>query len=457
MPRSGSPLPRLALVALLWASALALLGLVCGCGLEVLPTTVPIPSDTPTSALTATVMPSPTATLIITETGPITLTIWYPEHLAPSSGQPGGEVLQAQYEAFQETYPRLRIEGVRIKPYGPGGLLDYLRTTSKILPGELPDLVALDMKEVPEAAELGVLQPMDDLLPGELVEDLFPFADKAGLYDGERLAVPYEVDARFLAYNRTMVDPVPVTWVNVYTSSAKYLLPLGAGNVGNVDALLLQYSALDGPLQSQEWQLTLDEAKLADVLDFYKQGLNQGVIHTATLTTTNLSECWSIYIAGDVAMTEASARQYLSDRARLTNTRYAGIPTKEGALATVTHGWAWCLVAPDLQRQQGAIALLLWLMEKDNLAARCKASLYLPTRRGAMKSSLGDAESADFFNALLEHAYLRPPSRDYPTVAGLMYTALQDVLTGSAAPEQAAREVGAYIERLRTGQPGGGG
>lgn len=387
----------------------------------------------------------------------VTLKLWYPEHLAPSSAQPGGSALRQQIHDFEEYYPRFKISGVRMGAYGPGGLLDYLRTTSRILPEELPDLVALDLNEVPQAAELGVLQAMDYLLPAELLEALFPFANAGSLYRGQRVAVPYEVDARFLAYNQAMVNAVPSTWEELLASDAHYLLPLGSGDILNSDALLLQYHALGGELIGQGGQLVLDESKLADVLAFFQQGLDQKVIHAATLTTTTLSEVWQIYIAGEVALAEASAHQYLVDRHQLKNTRLAMIPSKEGNAATVIQGWAWCLVTPDLQRQEGAIAFLLWLMDRENLAARCASSLYLPARRDAMLGSVGDADMAAFFTTLLDHAYPRPATSEYEAIAQAMYEALRKVLAGNSAPEQAARQVGAVIERIRQERTAGKG
>jgi len=441
-----------------WAAALVvgilsiILLLASACNLPVSPTlTLPTLARTPTPSATMTPAPLPTATPVLTSGSVITLTLWFPEELAPSQ-QPGGKALEEQYQAFQEGYPNWRIAGVLKKATGPGGLLDYLQTTSRVVPAQMPDLVALDLQEARIAAELGLLQPLDSLLPAEISGGLFPVADSYVISGGQRIALPYEIDIRFLAYDLELVSQPPLRWRDVLSETRGYLFPFGEGDIGVVDAPLFQYYAAGGELFDAEGQPTMDEAILASVLRFYQQGLAVGAIHTATLTTTTLAECWEIYLSGDAPLTEASMARYLADRPRLAKTRYAPLPTSAGATATIGQGWAWCLVTSVPQRQQAAVALLSWLMEEENLVARSQARHYLPLRRSALAASVQDDQLTAFIAELLERTYLRPPLRDYAALASLWHTAVQDVLLGNAKPEQAAQEVAAFVRSLREAQ-----
>ncbi len=450
------PIARRLSEALAAALAVGILSIIVlfasACNLPVSPTlALPTSVHTPTAAASATPTPLLTATPVLTSGSLITLTLWFPEELAPSHW-PGGVALAEQYQAFQEMYPNWRVVGVVKKATGPGGLLDYLQTTSRVVPAQMPDLVALDLQEVRIAAELGLLQPLDPLLPAEISGDLFLIADSYIISGGRQIALPYDIDIRFLAYDQGLINQPPLRWRDVLSNTWGYLFPFGEGDIGVVDAPLFQYYAAGGSLFDPEGRLAIDETILASVLRFYQQGLDVGAIHTATLTTTTLAECWEIYLGGGAPLTEASMARYLTDKPRLANTRYAPLPTLSGIAATIGQGWAWCLVTSVPQRQQAAVALLSWLMEEENLVARSQAAHRLPLRRSALAESVQDDQLTAFVAELLERTYLRPPLRDYPALASLWHTAVQDVLLGNAKPEQAAQEVATFVRSLREAQ-----
>ena len=128
---SVAPRPRRAAAWLLWLAVGLLAGLSSGCDILDLPTLVP--TATMVVAMTATPTASAAPEVVISDTGRITLTVWYPDQLAPARSRPGG-ALAEQYRAFEEMYPDVHITASRFKGRGPGGLLDYLLTTSKVLP-----------------------------------------------------------------------------------------------------------------------------------------------------------------------------------------------------------------------------------------------------------------------------------------------------------------------------------
>ena len=424
----------------------ALVNLLYGCVAESQPTQEPL--ATPTLPSTATPVVAPTETPAIAGTGAITLTLWYPEHMQPTEAQPGGDVLQTLYQAFTDMYPDLGIVGETKKSHGPGGILDYLRTTSKVRPESLPDLVLLQLEDIPAAASLGILQPLDSVLLDQAVEDLYPFANQMGLFEGEHLAIPYEVDIRFLTYDHSTIDSVPLAWSESLTLPAPYLLPLAEPEMAGADALLLQYYALGGALQDAQANASLDEAKLAEALRLYKGLVDQGLIHSASFTTTNLIETWSLFTAGKAAIAESSAQRFLADPGSPPHGACAPIPTVSGRPATLAEGWAWAIATSDPRRQQGAIALLSWLMEEENLAARCAASSYLPARRSVATRTLDSSKCPDVFAQLLENAYLRPSTETCGAIRKWTQAAMQEVLTGVETPELAAAEIASHVTQL---------
>ena len=422
---------------------LVVLSLLCGCAIPSRPTGVPETTATPPP--TGTPEAAPIDMPAVAETGAITLTLWYPEHMQPDGTQAGGRVLQSMYHDFADMYPDLGIVGETKKSHGPSGILDYLRATSRVKPGALPDLVLLPMEDLAAAASLGVLQPLDSVLLDLAVEDLYPFANESGLFEGERLAIPYEVDIRILAYDAPTVGSVPLAWSESLTLAGAYLVPLAEPELAGADALLLQYYALGGTLYDDEANLALDEADLTEALTLFEGLYERGLIHSASLTTTNLADAWSLFAAGDASVAETSAHQFAS--ARAPGAACAPVPTADGNPATLVEGWAWAIATSDPRRQQGALALLSWLMEAENLASRCAASSFLPARRSAAELTLDGSACADTALQLLEHAHLRPPDT-CGAIRKWSQAAIQEVLAGVETPELAAAEIASYVTQL---------
>ena len=115
---SVAPRPRRAAAWLLWLAVRLLAGLSSGCDILDLPTLVP--TATMVVAMTATPTASAAPEVVISDTGRITLTVWYPDQLAPARSRPGG-ALAEQYRAFEEMYPDVHITASRFKGRRPGG------------------------------------------------------------------------------------------------------------------------------------------------------------------------------------------------------------------------------------------------------------------------------------------------------------------------------------------------
>ena len=71
------------------------------------------------------------------------------------------------------------------KAYGKGGLVDLLSATQDALPSAVPDVVTLDLRDVPQLARDNRLQPFDPRFAPATLNDLFPFARGAGQVEGK--------------------------------------------------------------------------------------------------------------------------------------------------------------------------------------------------------------------------------------------------------------------------------
>ncbi len=390
--------------------------------------------------------PSPQATVPAvspTPTQPVstTLVLWTTESYSPTAEIPAGEVLAQQLSAFEETYPDVHIEVVLKKPYGEGGILDFLMTSSQVAPSILPDLVILDTVELEKAGRAGLVRPLDALISPELKADLFPCALQAGTVGEQLMGVQFEADIEHLAYNLAKLDEPPLTWTEVLTLGLTYIFP-AAGRNGLVNnAFLSQYYGAGGQLFDETGHLALDQAILAEVLSFYQDGANMGVIPPEVLEYKSAADCWPIYLSAQVALTNVDSFRYLRDRGILLSTGFAPIPTRTGKAVTISQGWTLAIVTQDTYRQTVAASLLEWLLTPANNAAWNQAAHHLPTRRSAFEYLDEEDEYMSFAYQQLTRARPYPSEPEYEQVSRALQQAVQDVLSGQATPDAAAAAV----------------
>jgi multiple sugar transport system substrate-binding protein len=405
--------------------------------------TVSAETLTTTTAMTETVTEAPTTTAI-TPTLPTvpavtTLTLWTAEPFSPAQADASGQILGQQIEAFTDTHPDVVVEYVLKKPYGKGGILNFLLTTSEAVPAAMPDLVAIDTIELEAAAQAGLLQPLDELISTELQEDLFPFAQQVGHFEDQLVGLQFETDIEHLIYNTNKLEEVPLTWTDVLTDQVSYVFPAG-GREGLVnDAFIIQYLALDGQLVDETGQPALNEELVTQVLQFYRDGYELGVISPSVLEFETLDDCWPVYLSAEVAMTNVSSRRYFADRELLMYTQFASIPTRDGNVTTLSQGWAWAIVTLDPARQALAAQLIEWLMEPENSAEWNLAAGHLPTRKAAFEV-LGPEDSYyPFLSKQLEGALPRPAGAVYSNVARVLQQGVERIMTGETTPQEAAK------------------
>jgi ABC-type glycerol-3-phosphate transport system substrate-binding protein len=427
----------LALLLLLIATAF----LLAGCDLPSFeptappgePTATETVSDEPTALPTEPVAPTPAPA------GVITLTVWTTEAFSPTQVLTSGLILSQQVIEFEARNEDLRVEFIVKKPYGKGGILDYLLTTATVVPELLPDLAILDVEELGAAVQAGVVQPLDDLLPSELATDLYDFAREAATYDDQLMGLQFQADLDHLVYDSGRLTVPPRSWPGVLSNPGSYVFPAG-GRSGLVnDSFLMQYlSVRPWPPESGVDEPFLEADSLTAVLQFYLDGITRGVIPPEILDYHTTEDSWAVYEDGEATLAQVSAHRYLAERGDLARSAVAPIPAISGAANPLSSGWALVLVATDPARQELAIELMSDLVSPEINVAWNLAADYLPTRQ----SALGSLDPADsylrFVDQQLQAARPRPRIANYAQVAVLLQTAVEDVVTGAASPEEAA-------------------
>lgn len=405
-----------------------------------------VPAVTRTPPPVQTSWPQPTAT-VATITDTLTLTWWTPEFLSPRAPAPAGPLLAAQVADFESA----RGGNVRLNPilkarYGKGGLLDFLRTAQPVAPSVLPDLVTLDVAELEQANSLGLLQPLDGLLPPEVIAGLYPFARQVGQLDGRTLAIPWVADLDHVIYDQGQITQPPSTWVGVITQGLLYVFPAGplpspsaAGLTEDVQpTFIAQYLSAGGSLDPKTRRLTLQEQPLVRVLSFYRDANEAHLLPKNILNIVNTDDAWNAFGHEGAALATVSGRRYLAQRNALPNVGFAPAPGWANPVTPVARGWALLITTADPARQRAAADFIAWLIAPERSGALAQAVGWLPTSAAAL-ATWGNAPYFGFLDGQLASAVGPPGGPDYPPVSARLQKAVTAVLKGAMSPTEAAQ------------------
>ena len=402
------------------------------------PIATPTAVISPTAETVGEVVPPDPAT--------ITLTMWTTEAFSPLQDDAGSQVLKKQVADFSAQYPQAAVNFVLKKPYGEGGISNFLQTTSAVVPQALPDLAIIDVEELPKLAALGLLRPLDSLVSSGLQTSLFPFARKSCTVSGQLMCVPFEADLIHLAYDTAALPTPPLTWDQVLSGTATYAFPAGGeGNEQVNDAFWLQYLAAGGSNPAS--QPALNEDVLAQVFQFYKEGVNKQVIPQAVLDYRTEADSWSAYLSGKAAMANASSLRYLNSRALLGNSSFAQVPTRDGRPSSVARGWAIAVLTADKARQEASARFLEWLLRPEYNGPWTQATHRVPTTRPSLDTWDKADRYTSFISGLLEVAEPYPSGSVASLAAKQVQRSIREVVQGSTAPRQAAAGVVNTLEK----------
>ena len=402
----------------------------------VLTATVPPPSQT---------LAAPTPASVVTSTGVISLVVWMDDEFAQAAQAAAGQPLTGTLSAFQALNLNTRVTVLPKKPAGKGGIEDLLVSTQAALPQAMPDLVTLDLGELPRIVKEGVLQPFDPQFAPSLQGDLYPFARQAGQADGRIYAVPFSADVLQLVYDSSLLRTPPINWTELYSSSAKYAIAAGSDNGAVGDSFLVQYVALGGRFSDARGKASLDRTPLRDALEFYRTASQNSFVPNV-LSLKSPDDGWRLFTSGRAVLADIGTHTYLRDRGQQRNVGYGAIPTRDGSLATVGHAWGFALTSADPTRRAAAQRLVETVVSADVNAAWNRSANRLPVRKQSLVAWSSDFIYRDFINQLLSVAVNRPGAAG-SAVEIVLQGALQDVLANNLSPSDAADKAIAALAR----------
>lgn len=455
-----------------------------------LPSTAQTPSATPNRAIAPTLAPS-FATPAIVE-----LTVWMSDEFAPTTAAAGASALASQISSFQSTYNNIRVMVSPKQATGKGSLTNLLLATYAVsLTQALPDVIAIDLRELPLIVKMLNLPPLSNEVSPTLQNDLYAFALQAGQVEGQLYALAFTADVLHGVYVKipitltipvtittimttttpltpttgltptlsitatpaltvttimspTIVTPTaPLMWSTLLSSTVKYAFAAGGENNLVSDSLLAQYVALGGRFTDARGKLTLERDILRAVLEFYRNGVAQGVFVSNLVNLKTHEDVWKMYQSGKATLVDVNARRYLLERASLKDSEYVALPTRSGNLVTISYAWGYVVVTHDPARRQAALRFIEWMLAADHNAGWNRAASRVPTRRSALLAWSNDPPYREFMQRLLAVAVNRPATLNHELLDTILQNAINEVLLNNLSPDEAADKAVAAVSK----------
>jgi ABC-type glycerol-3-phosphate transport system substrate-binding protein len=368
-----------------------------------------------------------------TEPGKTILRVWVPPRFDPDSGNLAGELLKKRLNDFTQQHPGIQLE-VRVKALsGIGGLLDSLVTTSAAAPLAMPDLVALSREDLEAAALKGLLHTYAGSTDIQNGPDWYDYARQLAQIQNSVYGLPFAGDVTLVVYRPESIPVPPADWSALLESQAPLIF--AAGDPDSIFTLTL-YQAREGAVQDSQGQPHLDTARLEEVLNFFREARNLGVMPEWLTQLEDDQEAWDSFLGGAANQVFSWSSNFLSSGS--SDLAITSTPTPGAASFTLARGWVWALSSPDEDRLQLGKQLAAFLAESPFMAAWTQASGYLPPRPSALEA--WNATPYQPILAGISRSARLQPSEDTLIILGApLKQATITILTGESEPASAAR------------------
>jgi ABC-type glycerol-3-phosphate transport system substrate-binding protein len=320
------------------------------------------------------------------------LIVWTTPAFSPFDDSPSSLILAEQITAFETTNPNVTVKIELKEAVGPGSINSYLSTGRPVAPSILPDVILMPTEQMLEAANIGLIFPVNDFIPASIVEDTFPAAQELVNINDNIWGIPYALHGMtHTAYDTdTFSRTIPMQLPALTDTAGVFVLP-AAGQEGS-KILLQYYLESGGQLTNENGQPILEVVPLTAALTAFKDARDRGVIHPQSYSLQTLGEAWQLYRTDSANIVLTRPDIYLTNQnssdslTSLPADAFAPVPGPSSALQPLLSGWAWSLSTPDPAKQELGVAFIDWMTNTENLGRWSEASGYLPARRAAFET-----------------------------------------------------------------------
>ena len=395
--------------------------------------------DAVAQAATPTPVASSTPFLTPTQPGPLTLSIWWPEPLAPLDNSDAADLLSEQISGFQTTEENVLV-ALRLKSVGEvGGIMSTLRSANAVAPGALPDLTLIRRSDLLLAMEENLIYPLEGLISSAILGDLYEQALALGQIEGHLYGLPYVLTVQHMAYLPDAVD-TPISWRfdDLLADGPSFVFPVS--QVSRVNGLFLAlYTAAGGTLSGE-----IAPGPLLRTFEFFETARVRGIIPAEVTSYTSINDYIADLIEGDISAGLINSTIYMNLLQNGDNLGFGPLPTEGGTTLSEVDGWMWVLTTSSVDRQALVRRYLNWMMNANRQGDYARTINMLPSQRGALQS-WPDSPYHDFLRSLLPNAVIPVSEREAGQIVRALQNGLLAVLNGQSTAEEATQSIIAQL------------
>ena len=314
----------------------------------------------------------------------------------------------------------------------------------------LPDMLMLDNPEIQQIAEAGALMPLDDF--GINAEGYAPGPVSAATYDGKLYGLQPGANTLAIFYHKDVlakagVQP-PKTWAELKTAAKKLTSDKQYGFAFNATADYEGAWQFLPPMWTNGGDETdLKSPQIAEALQLWKDLVDDGSV-SKSVVNWKQADVNDQFIAGKAAMMLNGPWQIPALQKAKVDFGVAPFPvnTPDQTSIAPLGGEAWTVpVTGDEAKMAKAAELVKCMNTDENQMLRAKQGGLVPTKLALAEQYKTEVPSMAGFTDVVGTARARTGKlgAKWPDTAKVIYTGMQLVLTGQAAPADAMAKAGA--------------
>lgn len=313
---------------------------------------------------------------------------------------------------------------------------------------ELPDIAILDSPDHASYVEMGIFE---DLTGKFDVSSYYEGTVNSCTVDGKLYGVPFGVNCLALYYNEDMLEAagceVPTTWDELKETAKK----LTGDNVTGLALCSVQNE--EGTFNFVPWlwstgatSYDIDNENGIRALTFIQGLIEEGVMSKECINWTQ-GDVMNQFISGNVAMMENGPWQIPTMQAEAPDLNWnVTLIPKDAEYSSVLGGENYAVI--NGRNVEGALDFLTYATSEEKVKFMMDKFGYISADKTIAENQFESDSPYQPFVEELNYAMPRGPLAEWPSVSDAISLAFNQVITGTATPEEAAAQAQSTIDGI---------
>ena len=353
---------------------------------------------------------------------------------------------------FEAMYPNIKVNSIRM-PYE--GLDEQLVTS--VTGDAAPDVVRIDATWVPQMAKLGALECLNGYEGFQEIFDKIIDAPKATtVYNGQNYGFPLESNTVVAIYNNQTLkeygfDAPPKTMDELMTAldktdpaNGKYLFAIQGTYTW---AMLPFIWTLGGNITDENYTVAtgyLNSAETVNALDTIATWYKDGVIGPSIVGSQ--PDAWGGIGGGNYIMIDEGT-WFFSSGFSTDEYTAALLPSVDGRSISINGGQDIVMTSTS-KNKEAAWKFIQFIYGYEQQAGMATVGMFPVTTEAIGQVDSSCAAYADVYMAQIQTARNRVPSPNWPSIATILDTAFEEVVTGVSTAQDALDAAAPQIDAL---------